>query len=262
MPRFAANLGYLFTERPLIERFGAAAAAGFEAVELQFPYDQAAKSVRAEIDRYGLTILGLNTRAGPELGLAAVPGREEDFAVRFGEALDYAVAIGGTAIHCMAGEVPPEQRSAAERTFVANLRRASDRAADKNITLLIEPINPRDRPDYFLTRAEQAAAIIAEVDRINVLLQFDFYHAQIAGGDLTVRLEKHLPVIAHVQIAAVPSRAEPDDGEVNYPAIFSALDRLGYRGWVGCEYKPRGKTEDGLAWGAPYGIGLQRPSSG
>ena len=192
---------------------------------------------------------------GRSSGLAAVPGREADFAVRFGEALDYAVAIGGTAIHCMAGKVPPEQRSAAERTFVANLRRASDRAADKNITLLIEPINPRDRPDYFLRRAEHAAAIIAEVDRTNVRLQFDFYHAQIAGGDLTARFEKHLPVIAHVQIAAVPSRAEPDDGEVNYPAIFSALDRLGYRGWVGCEYKPRGKTEDELGWGASYGLG-------
>lgn len=258
MPRFAANLGYLFTERPLIERFGAAAAAGFRAVELQFPYDHAATSVRAEIDRYGLTILGLNTRAGPESGLAAVPGREQNFAARFGEALDYAVTIGGTAIHCMAGKVPPGERAVAERTFVANLTRAADRAADKNITLLIEPINPHDRPDYFLTRVEHAAAIIAEVDRPNVRMQFDFYHAQIAGGDLMVRFEKHLPVIAHVQIAAVPSRAEPDDGEVNYPAIFSALDRLGYRGWVGCEYRPRGKTEDGLGWGASYGLGLRR----
>ena len=184
------------------------------------------------------------------------PGREEDFAVQFGEALDYAVAIGRTAIHCMAGKVPPEQRSAAERTFVANLRRASDRAADKNITLLIEPINPRDRhwtisspapnmPPPSLPKSTEPMFVCSSLPS----------HAQIAGGDLTVRFEKHLPVIAHVQVAAVPSRAEPDDGEVDYPAIFSALDRLGYRGWVGCEYKPRGKTEDGLGWGASYGLG-------
>ena len=255
MPRFAANLGYLFTERPLVERFGAAAAAGFKAVELQFPYDLAASAARAEIDRHGLTMLGVNTRATPEGGLAAVPGRERDFAALFAQALDYASVIGARAIHCMAGTVPPEQRPAAERAFVANLTRAAELAAEKNVTLLIEPINPRDRADYFLNRAEQAADILAKVDRPNVRLQFDFYHAQIMGGDLITRFEKHLALVGHVQIAGVPARAEPDDGEVNYPAIFAAVDRLGYTGWIGCEYKPRGRTEDGLGWGRAYGLG-------
>jgi 2-dehydrotetronate isomerase len=255
MPRFAANLGYLFTERPLVERFGAAAAAGFKAVELQFPYDLAASAARAEIDRHGLTMLGINTRATPESGLAALPGRERDFDALFRQALDYATVIGGSAIHCMAGAVPPEQRPAAERTFIANLLRASDLAAERNITLLIEPLNHVDRKDYFLFRAEQGADIIAKVDRPNVRLQFDFYHCQISGGDLLRRFEKHLAVVGHVQVAGVPSRAEPDEGEVNYPAIFEAVDRLGYGGWIGCEYKPRGKTEPGLAWAKPFGIG-------
>ena len=126
--------------------------------------------------------------------------------------------------------------------------------AEKNITLLIEPINPRDRPDYFLSRVEQAADIIAKVGRPNVKIQFDFYHVQIIGGDLITRFEKHLPLIGHVQIAAVPSRAEPDEGEVNYPGIFAALDRLGWPGYVACEYRPRGRTEDGLVWARPYGV--------
>ena len=255
MPRFAANLGYLFTDRPLLERFGAAATTGFKAVELQFPYDQAASAVKEEIDRHGLTMLGVNTRATPESGLAAVPRREQDFAALFQQALDYATVIGGSAIHCMSGVVPPEQRPAAERTFISNLTRAADLAAAKNITLLIEPINHRDRPDYFLFRADQAADIIAKVDRPNVRLQFDFYHNQIGGGDLLTRFEKHLPIIGHLQIAAVPSRAEPDEGEVNYPAIFAGVDRLGYRGWIGCEYKPRSKTEAGLSWGRAFGLG-------
>jgi len=151
--------------------------------------------------------------------------------------------------------VPPEQRPAAEMTFIRSLARAADAAREQDITVLIEPINPRDRPDYFLTRAEQAADIIAKVERPNVRIQFDFYHAQIVGGDLIRRFEKHLPHVGHVQIAAVPSRQEPDEGEVNYPAIFAALDRLGYDGWIGCEYRPRGKTEDGLGWARGYGIG-------
>ena len=256
MPRFAANLAYIFTERPLIERFGAAAAAGFAAVELQFPYDHAPSAVKAELERHGLTQLGVNTPSGREgeFGVAAVPGRERDFDALFGQALDYTVSIGGRAVHCLAGKVPPEQRPAAEQVFVANLARAADRAAEKGIMLLIEPINPRDRPDYFLTRVEHAADVIAKVGRPNVRIQFDFYHVQIVGGDLIRRFEKHLPMIGHVQIAAVPSRHEPDEGEVNYPAIFAAIDRSGYAGWVGCEYRPRGRTEDGLGWARPYGV--------
>jgi 2-dehydrotetronate isomerase len=259
VPRFAANLAYLFTERPLLERFGAAAAAGFRAVELQFPYDHAPSAVKAELERHRLTMLGVNTALGRSgEGVAAVPGHEQEFATLFKQALDYVVAIGGCQIHCLAGKVPPEQRPAAETTFIRNLARAADAAREQGITVLIEPINPRDRPDYFLTRAEQAADIIAKVERPNVRIQFDFYHAQIVGGDLIRRFEKHLPVVGHVQIAAVPSRQEPDEGEVNYPAIFAALDRLGWGGWIGCEYRPRGKTEDGLGWARGYGIGSGR----
>jgi hydroxypyruvate isomerase len=260
MPRLAANLGMLFADRPLLERFGAAAAAGFKAVELQFPYAEAASAVRAEIERHGLTMLGLNTAPGRqgESGLAAVPGREQDFAALVKQSLEYAVAIGGSAIHCMAGLVPPEQRPAADKVFVSNLTRAAEQAAAKGITILIEPINPRDRPDYFLTRAEQAADVIDRVGRPNVKLQFDFYHQQIVAGDILRRFEQHLPWIGHVQIAAVPSRAEPDEGEVNYPAILAAVDRLGYAGWVSAEYKPRGRTEDGLAWARPYGVMPQK----
>jgi 2-dehydrotetronate isomerase len=261
MPRFAANLAYLFTERPFIERFGAAAEAGFKAVELQFPYDHAPSAVRAELARHDLAVLGINTAPGrtDEFGLAALPGREADFAVLFRQALDYVGAIGGRQIHCLAGKVPPEQRPAAETVFIRNLAVAADAARKQNITVLIEPINSRDRPDYFLTRAEQAADVIAKVGRPNVCIQFDFYHAQIMGGDLLRRFERYLPVTGHVQIAAVPTRHEPDEGEVNYPAVFAALDRLGYRGWIGCEYRPRAGTEEGLAWARPFGVAPPRP---
>jgi 2-dehydrotetronate isomerase len=250
MPRFGVNLAYLFTERPFMERFGAAAAAGFKAVELQFPYDESPSAVRAELERHGLTMLGLNTPIlrREEFGLAAVPGREADFAELFRRSLDYAVAIGACQIHCLSGAVPPEQRPAADTTLRRNLARAADMADEKGMVLLIEPINSRDRPGYFLNRVEHAADIIAEVARPNLRIQFDFYHAQVMGGDLLRRFEHHLPVVGHVQVASVPERHEPDEGEVNYPAIFDSLDRLGYKGWVCAEYFPRGRTEDGLGW--------------
>jgi hydroxypyruvate isomerase len=256
MPRFAANLAFLFTERPLIERFGAAAAAGFSAVELQYPYDVAPSAVEAELERLGLTQLGVNTPFGREgeSGLAAVPGREREWEDAFKFALDYAVAIGGTFVHCLAGCVAPEARPAAEAVFIRNLSRAAEHAARAGITLLIEPLNPRDRPGYFLNRVEHAADIIGKIGAANLRIQFDFYHVQIVGGDLIRRFETHLPLVGHVQIAAVPTRREPDEGEVNYPEIFAALDRLGYAGFVGCEYRPRGRTEDGLAWARPYGV--------
>ena len=246
MPRFAANLGHLFTERPLIERFGAAAAAGFAAVELQFPYDIAPSAVAAELKRHNLTQLGVNTPQCPEFGFAALPGRERDWDAAFKRALDYVVAIGGSAIHCMTGTVPPEQRPAAETVFIKNLERAAAEAAKANITLLIEPINQRDRPGYFLSRVEHAADVIAKVGAPNVRIQFDFYHVQIICGDLLKRFEKFFPIIGHLQIAAVPTRGEPDEGEINYPAVFEAIDRSGYAGWIGCEYKPRTSTEAGL----------------
>lgn len=257
MPRFAANLSFMFADRPLIERFGAAAAAGFRAVELQAPYEVAAKAVRAEIDRHGLTMLGINTGPLPDTnwGAAGVPGREAEFAALFSQALDYVVTIGGRAIHCLAGIVTPEQRAVAEQVFVHNLQHAADRAAPDGIVILIEPINTRDCPGYLLSTAEQAAEILARVQRPNVRMQFDFYHNQIMGGDLIRRFERYRAIIGHVQIAAVPSRAEPDEGEIRYAGIFEALDRLHYEGWVGCEYKPRGLTEDGLSWGTAYGLG-------
>jgi 2-dehydrotetronate isomerase len=250
MLRFAANIAYLFSERPLVERPAAAAAGGFAGVEGQFPYDTPAAALRAEIEGRGLTMLGINTERGGEgqFGVAAVPGRERDFDGLFAQALDYIVAVGGRAIHCLAGRVPDDVRAAAERTFVANLSRAADAALEKNITLLIEPINNRDRPNYFLNRVEHAADIIAAVGKPNIRIQFDFYHAQIMGGDLLRRFERHLPLIGHVQIAAVPSRHEPDEGEVNYTEIYRALDGMGYTGWIAAEYLPRGRTEDGLAW--------------
>lgn len=257
MPKFAANLGYLFTDRPLLERIDAAAASGFKAIELQFPYDVPASQVKAAIERNKLTVLGLNTPPGEgegTFGLAAVPGHEREWQALFARALDYITAIGGTAIHCLAGKVPVEQRPAAERVYIDNLSRAADLAAEKNITLLIEPINPRDRPNYFLNRVEHASAIMAKAARPNIRMQFDFYHVQIVGGDLITRLEKFMPDIGHLQCAAVPSRHEPDEGEINYPAIFEAVDRLGFTGWIGCEYRPRGRTEEGLGWGRAYGL--------
>jgi hydroxypyruvate isomerase len=256
MPRFAANLGYLFAERPLFERFGAAAAAGFSAVELLSPYDAAPSAVKAELMRHGLTQLGINTPVGREgeSGLAALPGREREWDAAFARALDYAVAIGARTVHCLAGCVAAEQRPAAEAVFIRNLTRAAEDAGKAGITLLIEPINPRDRPGYFLNRVEHAADVIAKVGAPNLRIQFDFYHVQIVSGDLIRRFEAHLPLIGHAQIAGVPARAEPDQGEVNYPGIFAALDRLGYGGFIGCEYRPRGRTEEGLFWARPYGI--------
>jgi hydroxypyruvate isomerase len=263
MPRFSANLGYLFADRPLLERFGAAAAAGFQVVELQFPYEQPASAVRREIERHRLAVLGINTPLGPEAepGLAGVPGREREFDASFRQALDYALGISAIAIHCLSGQVLPERQAEGEKVFVANIARAADLAREKGIGILIEPINRRDRPNYLLHRPEQAAAIIAQVGRPNVRMQFDFYHVQIEGGDLMTRFARHHAVIGHVQVAAVPSRAEPDEGEVNYPAIFDMLDRSNYSGLVGCEYKPRRRTEDGLGWAKAYGIGgrMMRP---
>jgi hydroxypyruvate isomerase len=255
MPRFAANLGFMFNEYPLIERVGAAARAGFPAIELQFPYDVPAAQMKAEIVRHGLTMLGVNTERGlDQFGLTAVPGRERDFDVLFRQALDYVIAVGGRSVHCLAGRVPPEQRPAGERSFVANLARAADLAAEKGIFLLIEPINTFEQPDYFLSRVEHAAEVIARVGKPNVKMQFDFYHVQIMSGDPIRRFETFQPVIGHVQIGAVPSRHEPDEGEIDYPAILAALDELGYDGWVSCEYRPRGRTEDGLGWARCYGI--------
>lgn len=257
MPRFAANLGYLFTDRPLLARIDAAAACGFQAIELQFPYDVPAAEVKAAIARNNVAVLGINTARGSgedSFGLAVVPGREAEFDTVFAQALDYISFIGGTAVHVLAGKVEPGERAQAERTFIANLKRAADLAAKRRITLLIEPINARDRPGYFLNAVEHAADIIAAAGKPNIRMQFDFYHAQIVGGDLIRRFNAYLPLIGHLQCGAVPSRHEPDEGEVNYPAVFAAVDAAGYPGWIGAEYRPRAATEAGLSWGAAYGL--------
>ncbi len=186
-----------------------------------------------------------------EFGLAAVSGRQKEWQALFTRALDYASAIGASAIHCLAGKVAPEQRPAADRIFFDNLVHAADLAAAKKIKLLIEPINGRDRPNYFLNHVEHAAAVIEKAAKPNIRMQFDFYHVQIVGGDLIHRLEKFLPLIGHLQCAAVPSRHEPDEGEINYAAVFEAVDRLGYEGWIGAEYRPR------RAYGGRPGLGAE-----
>lgn len=252
MPRFSANLGFLFTEHPEIERVAAAAAAGFKAVEMHWPYQVPAAEMRSALDRSQVTMLGLNTPVGNaaagDFGLGALPGRESEFQQALDQAVSYGHAIGAAAVHCMSGQVAADAASAAERTFVTNLKLAADKAAQAGMTVLIEPINHRDKPGYFLHTVEQAAAIIDQVGRRNVKIMFDCYHTQIMQGDLAQRLKDYLDLIGHVQIAAVPSRAEPDDGEIDYRYICRTLERLGYEGWIGAEYKPRGRTEDGLGW--------------
>ena len=256
MPRFSAHLDYLFQDRPLLQRIDAAAACGFKAVEGRFP-DVPAADYKAALDRNNIRALGINSPMGGEgqFGLAALPGREADWDKSFAQALDYVTAIGATAVHCLAGKVESGQRAEADKVFVENLKRAADLAAEKNIKLYIEPINPRDMPGYFLYQVEHAADIIAKVGKPNVWMQYDFYHVQIVGGDLIRRLEKHLSIIGHIQCSQVPVRGEPDgEGEINYPFVFAEVDRLGYKEWIGCEYRPRGLTESGLGWGAPYGL--------
>ncbi len=250
MPRFAANLGFLWPDRPLLDRIDAAAAAGFEAVEMHWPYDMPAEAVHAACGRGNLLVLGINTPLGDtakgDFGLGAVPGREDEFQSGLDFALDYGRKIGATAVHAMAGVVSPEEKVAATATLIANLAEAAGKARD--ITLLLEPLNERDKPGYFYSRLGEAASILEQVGAPNLRLMFDVYHVGIAEGDIMRKLEKYLPLIGHIQIASVPARAEPDEGEVNYSAIFAAIDGMGYDGWVGCEYRPRGDTDAGLCW--------------
>jgi hydroxypyruvate isomerase len=252
MPRFSANLGFLFTEHSDIDRISAAAAAGFRAVEMHWPYQVPAAEMRYALRTSQVTMLGLNTPVGNaaagDFGLGALPGRESEFQQALDQAVSYGNAIGATAVHCLSGLVTADSVSTAECTFVANLKLAADKAARADMTVLIEPINHWDKPGYFLHTIEQAASIIDQVGRGNVKIMFDCYHTQIMQGDLTRRLKQYLDLIGHVQIAAVPSRAEPAEGEIDYRDICRSLDRLGYGGWIGAEYKPRGRTEDGLGW--------------
>ncbi len=261
MPRFSANLGFLWPDRPLPERMRAAARAGFQAIELHWPYDTDPAQVRALCAELGLTLLGINTEpghvAGGEFGLGALPGREADCRAAVERAIAWADASGASAIHVMAGVLPADQRARASDTFVANLRDAAPLAAAHGLTLLLEPINQRDKPGYFYSTLAEAERIIERVGHDNVRLMFDAYHVGVTEGDVLTRLERHLPHTAHVQFAAVPSRAEPDEGELRIEALFERLDALGYAGWVGCEYKPRGDTEAGLAWLHKLGVTLR-----
>ena len=258
MPRFAANISTLYPEHTLLDRVGAAARDGFAAVEVQSPYAVAADALRDALREARVEIVLMNAPQGDmdagERGLAALPGREREFQASIVQAVEYARGVGAPQVHVMAGKPPPGTAAAdAETVFIGNLRHACAAFAPHGIRVLIEPINTRDMPGYFLTTPEQAAAILTRVGAANLAMQFDVYHAQIMVGDVCKRLERHFPQVGHVQIAGVPERHEPDTGEINYPAVFRLLDRLGYRGWVGCEYRPArgtapGGTSAGLGW--------------
>ncbi|MEX0697992.1 MAG: 2-oxo-tetronate isomerase [Dongiaceae bacterium] len=263
MPNFAANLSMMFQEVGFLDRFAAAADAGFRAVEYLFPYDHEPAELAARLQRFGLRQVLFNLPPGDwaagERGLAALPGREAEFAAGVDRGLDYARALGCTQLHAMAG-IPPVGTAPAdaEATYVANLHAAAARLAAHGIRLLIEPINTRDMPGYFLTTPEQARRVIAQAGTDNLFVQMDLYHCQIMGGDLSERIRANLPLTRHFQIAGVPGRHEPDTGEIDYRHLFELIDGLGYDGWIGCEYRPRGDTSAGLAWAAPHGIGAGR----
>lgn len=258
MQGFSANIGFLFPELPLLGRIDAAARAGFRAIEMHWPYDVPADELGRACEAANLTVTGLNTVPGNvaagEFGLGALPGREADFEAAIAQSLAYCAATGATMIHAMAGVVPANAQSRA--TFVANLKSAAAEARRSGVTLLLEPINPRDKAGYFYSRTEEAADIIDAVGAPNVRIMFDVYHVGVATGDVITRLRRFMPLVGHVQIAAVPSRNEPDEGEISYPAIFLELEALGYSGWIGCEYKPRGDTLEGLIWTERFGVTL------
>ncbi|UYG02835.1 hydroxypyruvate isomerase [Halomonas sp. LR3S48] len=253
MPKFAANLSMLFTEEEFLDRFKAAADAGFKGVEYLFPYDYSAVEIKARLDEHGLTQVLHNLPAGDwgagERGIACHPDRVEEFRAGVEKAIDYATVLGCKQVNCLAG-IQPQGVSLeqARRTLVENLHYAAEKLEAAGILLLAEPINTRDIPGFFLNRTEQALAIFDEVGSDNLKLQYDIYHMQIMEGDLAPTIEKHLDRIAHVQLADNPGRHEPGTGEINYPFLFAHLDRLGYDGWIGCEYKPATTTREGLGW--------------
>jgi hydroxypyruvate isomerase len=261
MPKFAANLSMLFTEYDFLDRFAAAAEAGFTGVEYLFPYAYEAETLRTALGDNGLTQVLFNLPPGDwdggERGLAALPGREDEFRSSVAKALHYARILDCPRLHVMAGIVPPgADAEVCRQTYIANLRYAAVEFAKCDKILLIEPLNLRDNPGYLLSRQEAAAEICDQVGAANIKVQFDFYHCQITQGDLTRTLVSLFPHVGHIQIAGVPDRHEPDLGEVNYPWLFERLDLMGYDGWIGCEYRPLDKTVDGLAWGRPWGLGV------
>jgi hydroxypyruvate isomerase len=257
MPRFAANISMMFSELPFLDRFAAAAGAGFKAVEFLFPYDFAAADIAARLADHGLQQVLFNAPPGDwtkgERGQAALPGRQAEFREGFRKALDYAAALSCPRIHVMSGLAPAGvAHDAMTGTLAANLAWAAEIAHAAGVKPVIEPINHRDIPGFFLNTLDQGAAIIEAVGADKVGLQFDLYHCQITEGDIVKRVEKHLAITAHMQVADNPGRNEPGTGEVNWPFVFSRIDGLGFRGWIGCEYRPAGETVAGLGWFAPY----------
>lgn len=253
MPRFAANLSMLYPQHEFLDRFAAAAADGFEAVEFLFPYDYSANELKQRLSDNGLVQALFNAPPGDwaagERGIATLPGREDEFRSGFDRALEYAAVLGNTRIHVMAGLLAAESdRARHHGVYLQNLAYAADQGGKAGITVLLEPINTRDMPGFFLNRQDQAQAICKEAGATNLKVQFDCYHCQIVEGDLATTLRRDFDRIGHIQIAGVPDRHEPDQGEVNYPYLFELMDHLGYDGWVGCEYRPKGDTSTGLQW--------------
>jgi hydroxypyruvate isomerase len=253
MPKFAANLSFLFNEVPFMARFAAAAAAGFRGVEYLFPYEEDKEVIAQALRGNGLENVLFNLPPGDwaagERGLGALPGREQDFRDGVARAMDYALAADTKRLHALAGIVPAgADQDRCRQTFIGNLRYACEQLAPHGITLLVEPINTRDMPGYFLNYQKDAHALLAEVGAPNLKVQMDFYHAQIMEGDIISTFRQQLSNIGHVQIASVPDRHEPDLGELNYPWLFAMMDEAGYDGWIGCEYRPRQGTVAGLGW--------------
>ncbi len=253
MPKFAANLSMLYTEHPFLDRFAAAARDGFKAVEYLFPYEHPAAELAALLQAHGLQQVLFNAPPGDwaagERGTACLPGREAEFRDGVERAIDYARALDCPRIHLMAGLAPDSaDRAALRKTYLANLAWAAAQA--KDIDFLIEPINTRDIPRFFLNRQDQAHEVVVEVGAPNLKVQMDLYHCQVVEGDLAKKIEMYLPSgrVGHLQIAGVPERQEPDIGEINHPYLFALIDRLGWQGWIGCEYRPRGATSAGLGW--------------
>ena len=254
MPKFAANLSWLYQELPFLDRFEVAARSGFKAVEFLFPYQFSPAEISSRLRATGLTAVLFNLPPGDfakgERGIAALHGREEEFRDSVQQAIEYARILEVPRLHVMAGITQGIESEKARATFLSNLEFALGQTAD--LDLVIEPINHRDFPGYYLTTIEQAAAILGALKHPRLKIQFDWYHAQIMGGDLCRRTERFFADIGHIQVAGVPDRGEPDHGEVNFSYLFKLVDKLGYEGWIGCEYKPVGKTEDGLAWVEPW----------
>jgi len=248
--KYSANIGFLWDHLPLPERIQAAASAGFDAVECHFPYEFPQVEVKAALESSGLPMLGLNTALGPDgsFGLAAIEGQQDQARELIDQAIDYASGIGAGNVNVVAGLT--DGNPGADKVYVDNLKYACDLAADHGITIMIEPLNPRAVADYHFSTVEKAVEIIDKVDASNMKLMFDFFHAQIVQGDLETLLNRYVSYFAHIQISAVHDRGgEPDEGEINYPYVLCALEKAGYRGYIGAEYKPRGASvEAGLSW--------------